>query len=169
MAVLSQGNSEGWAPSETDENTGIGNLGSCCPEMDLWEANRVSFALTPHPCETNEYFVCETDSCGGTYSKDRYAGSCDPDGCDLNPYRHGNTDFYGEGKTIDTKRKFTVVTQFHGSGSSLTSLKQYFIQDGKRFDVPESQLVEGGSDITEEFCGMSSSNFSYARLSSTDD
>lgn len=157
--VGGKGNSEGWAPSESDENTGIGNLGSCCPEMDLWEANRISFALTPHPCEQNQYYVCETDDCGGTYSPDRYAGECDPDGCDLNPFRHGNTDFYGEGKTIDTSRKFTVVTQFPGSGTSLTSLKQYFIQDGVRFDVPESQLVDGGAEITPEFCDASKALF----------
>jgi cellulose 1,4-beta-cellobiosidase len=127
--------------------------------MDLWEANSKSFALTPHPCGQNEYFVCETDDCGGTYSGDRYAGDCDPDGCDLNPFRHGNTDFYGPGGTIDTARKFTVVTQFHGSGTSLTSLKQYFIQDGKRFDVPESQHVEGGSEITPEFCDAAKTAF----------
>ena len=67
-----------------DENTGIGDMGACCAEMDLWEANSMSFALTPHPCETNEYFICETTNCGGTYSEERYSGSCDPDGCDLN-------------------------------------------------------------------------------------
>ncbi|RYP92308.1 hypothetical protein DL770_001621 [Monosporascus sp. CRB-9-2] len=146
------GNSEGWAPSDEDENTGIGRLGSCCAEMDLWEANRESFALTPHPCETSEYFICEAENCGGTYSDDRYAGQCDPDGCDLNPFRHGNTDFYGPGKTVDTSRKFTVVTQFHGSGANLESINQYFIQDGKRIDVPGSQYVEGGSVIDQEFC-----------------
>ncbi|RYP05147.1 hypothetical protein DL764_004001 [Monosporascus ibericus] len=146
------GNSEEWAPSDSDENTGIGKLGSCCAEMDLWEANRESFALTPHPCETSEYFICESNNCGGTYSENRYAGSCDPDGCDLNPFRHGNTDFYGPGKTVDTSRKFTVVTQFHGSGTNLDSISQYFIQDGRRIDIPGSQYVEGGSIIDQEFC-----------------
>lgn len=150
-----QANVEGWNPSETDENSGIGARGACCPEMDLWEANSMSFALTPHPCRTNEYFVCETTDCGGTYSEDRYAGDCDPDGCDLNPFRHGNTDFYGPGKTIDTKRKFTVVTQFNG-GSTLNSISQYFVQDGVRFDVPGSQYVDGGSEIDAEYCGKPS-------------
>lgn len=42
--------------------------------MDLWEANSVSFALTPHPCSENKYFVCEKDTCGGTYSEERYTG-----------------------------------------------------------------------------------------------
>lgn len=122
--------------------------------MDLWEANRESFALTPHPCETSGYVVCEDDTCGGTYSEERYNGQCDPDGCDLNPFRHLNTDFYGVGKTVDTSKKFTVVTQFHGSGATLNSINQYFIQDGVRIDVPESKHAEipGGTEINEEFC-----------------
>ncbi|KAK7937188.1 glycoside hydrolase family 7 protein [Apiospora aurea] len=153
------GNAEGWKPSPDDANSGVGAMGPCCAEMDLWEANSMSFALTPHPCEDSGYVVCENESCGGTYSEDRYAGQCDPDGCDLNPYRHGNTDFYGKGKTVDTSKKFTVVTQFHGSGSSLESISQYFIQDGARIDVPESKVVDGGSVIDEAFCDASKELF----------
>lgn len=150
--VGGKANNEGWVPSETDQSSGIGNNGACCAEMDLWEANSMSFALTPHPCQKDGYFVCQTSDCGGTYSEDRYSGSCDPDGCDLNPFRHGNTDFYGKGKTIDTSKKFTVVTQFHGSGTSLSSLSQYFIQDGKKIEVPGSKYVSGGSSIDAAFC-----------------
>lgn len=122
--------------------------------MDLWEANSMSYALTPHPCETEGYYICEGTNCGGTYSDDRYAGSCDPDGCDLNPFRHGNTDFYGPGGTVDTTKKFTVVTQFHGSGTSLESISQYFIQDGVKIEVPESKYVAPGNVIDDTFCGM---------------
>jgi len=32
-------------------------------------------------------------------------------GCDFNSYRMGDKEFYGEGKTVDTSSKFTVVTQ----------------------------------------------------------
>lgn len=71
------------------------------------ESNSHSFALTPHPCTDNNYHVCETDNCGGTYSDDRFAGNCDANGCDYNPYRMGVTDFYGKGKTVDTSKKFT--------------------------------------------------------------
>lgn len=124
--------------------------------MDLWEANRESFALTPHPCDADGYFVCTLEDCGGTYSPDRYAGLCDADGCDLNPFRQGNTDFYGVGKTIDTAQKFTVVTQFHGSGTALDTISQYFIQDGVRYEVPGSQHVANGQNITAEFCGKTS-------------
>ena len=48
--------------------------------MDIWEANKISAALTPHPCLNNEQHSCEGNDCGGTYSSDRYAGDCDPDG-----------------------------------------------------------------------------------------
>lgn len=71
------------------------------------ESNSHSFALTPHPCQNNNYHVCQDTGCGGTYSDDRFAGDCDPNGCDYNPYRMGNKDFYGKGKTVDTSQKFT--------------------------------------------------------------
>lgn len=154
-----KGNSKDWATG-TDPNSGVGELGACCAEMDLWEANSMSFALTPHPCAQSGYRVCTgTSECGGTYSEERYAGECDPDGCDLNPFRHGNTDFYGKGKTVDTSKKFTVVTQFHGSGTNLESISQYFIQNGKRIDVPGSKHVADGQTITKDFCDASKDLF----------
>lgn len=82
-------------------------MGACCAEIDVWESNSHSFALTPHPCTENTYHVCTEDDCGGTYSGDRFAGKCDANGCDYNPYRMGNQDFYGAGKTVDTSKKFT--------------------------------------------------------------
>ena len=74
-------------------------------------------------------------------------------------FRHGNTDFYGKGKTVDTSKKFTVVTQFHGSGSNLESISQYFIQDGKKIEVPGSKHVAGGSKIDAEFCDAAKDTF----------
>jgi cellulose 1,4-beta-cellobiosidase len=58
----------------------------------------------------NKYHDCETFGCGGTYSEDRFVGGCDANGCDYNPYRIGNTDFYGKGLTVDTSKKFTVLS-----------------------------------------------------------
>lgn len=62
-------------------------------------------ALTPHSCQPEGYSVCEDDTCGGTYSVDRYAGTCDANGCDFNPYRVGQREFFGRGKTVDTTKK----------------------------------------------------------------
>nr|P38676.1 RecName: Full=Exoglucanase 1; AltName: Full=1,4-beta-cellobiohydrolase 1; AltName: Full=Exocellobiohydrolase 1; Flags: Precursor [Neurospora crassa OR74A]CAA54815.1 cellulose 1,4-beta-cellobiosidase [Neurospora crassa] len=146
-------NVEGWTPSTNDAN-GIGDHGSCCSEMDIWEANKVSTAFTPHPCTTIEQHMCEGDSCGGTYSDDRYGVLCDADGCDFNSYRMGNTTFYGEGKTVDTSSKFTVVTQFiKDSAGDLAEIKAFYVQNGKVIENSQSN-VDGvsGNSITQSFC-----------------
>ncbi|PQE13871.1 putative 14-beta-D-glucan cellobiohydrolase B protein [Rutstroemia sp. NJR-2017a BBW] len=106
-----QANVEGWTPASNNANTGVGGKGSCCAEMDIWEANSISTAVTPHSCDTVTPTVCSGDACGGTYSSSRYAGTCDPDGCDFNSYRQGNKTFYGPGMTVNTNSVFTVVTQ----------------------------------------------------------
>jgi cellulose 1,4-beta-cellobiosidase len=75
-------NSDGWTPSENDKNAGSGKLGACCPEMDIWEANSIASAYTPHPCSKNGLYACEGTDCGD--GDDRYSSVCDKDGCDLN-------------------------------------------------------------------------------------
>lgn len=122
--------------------------------MDLWEANSMGMAYTPHPCQTSAQHICQGDACGGTYSAERYGGDCDPDGCDWNPYRMGNKDFYGKGLTVDTSKKFTIVTQFTGSGSSLSEIKQYYVQGGTKFYQQNSTWpsLTGYSTITDAFC-----------------
>lgn len=149
-------NVEGWTPSSNDANAGVGNMGTCCAEMDIWEANSISAAFTPHPCQTSAQHVCSGDSCGGTYSSDRYAGDCDPDGCDFNSYRQGNTSFYGPGTSnvIDTTKPITVVTQFlTGSSGQLSEIKRFYVQNGKT--IPNSQsTISGvsGNSITSAYC-----------------
>ncbi|KAH8887622.1 cellulose 1,4-beta-cellobiosidase [Thozetella sp. PMI_491] len=146
-------NTEGWKPSSNDQNAGVGGMGSCCAEMDIWEANSISTAFTPHPCQNAAQHMCKGDDCGGTYSSTRFAGDCDPDGCDFNPYRMGVKDFYGVGKTVDTSKKFTIVTQFKGSGSTLTEIRQLFVQDGKKIDMPNAKWPGiTGNSVTPEFC-----------------
>ncbi|KAL4998261.1 putative 1,4-beta-D-glucan cellobiohydrolase A [Aspergillus recurvatus] len=153
-------NVEGWEPSDSDSNAGVGGMGTCCPEMDIWEANSISAAYTPHPCDSVEQTMCEGDACGGTYSDDRYAGTCDPDGCDFNSYRMGNTSFYGPGGIVDTSSKFTVVTQFIADGGSLSEIKRFYVQNGEVIPNSESNIsgVEGNS-ITSEFCTAQKSAF----------
>lgn len=31
-----EANYDGWVPSETDANAGVGALGACCAEIDVW-------------------------------------------------------------------------------------------------------------------------------------
>ncbi|KAJ5227633.1 uncharacterized protein N7469_007639 [Penicillium citrinum] len=150
-------NVEGWEPSDNDANSGVGNYGSCCAEMDIWEANSISTAFTPHPCDTPTQTKCEKDTCGGTYSSDRYSGTCDPDGCDFNPYRMGDTSFYGPGKTVDTKSPFTVVTQFitdtGTSSGTLTEIKRLYVQNGNVISQSNSKVSGvSGNSITSDFC-----------------
>lgn len=38
--------------SDVDINSGHGHYGSCCVELDIWEANSVASAFTLHPCKT---------------------------------------------------------------------------------------------------------------------
>ncbi|KAH8180266.1 glycosyl hydrolase family 7 domain-containing protein [Sarocladium implicatum] len=147
--VGGKANVDGWKPSSNDANAGVGKYGACCAEIDIWESNAHSFAFTPHPCENNNYHVCQDKTCGGTYSDDRFAGLCDANGCDYNPYRMGNTNFYGKGLTVDTSKKFTVVTQFTSQ-----KLTQFLVQGGKKFEIPAPTYdgISDTSDITAEFC-----------------
>merc|ERR1711939_1130312 len=47
--VNGKANSEGWTPNTADpyNNSGEGNMGACCAEMDIWEANMVAATSTP--------------------------------------------------------------------------------------------------------------------------
>ncbi|KAI1319666.1 glycoside hydrolase [Xylariaceae sp. FL0255] len=152
--INGQANCASWTPSTNDANAGVGGMGSCCSEMDIWEANSISTAFTPHPCTTVGQEMCEADACGGTYSSNRYAGECDPDGCDFNSYRQGVTDFYGLGMTVDTKSKFTVVTQFiTGSDGNLESINRFYVQDGKVIPNSDSTIAgTSGNNINADYC-----------------
>ena len=51
--INGEANSEGWTGSDNDPNAGTGTYGSCCSEMDIWEANSQAAAYTPHVCTTD--------------------------------------------------------------------------------------------------------------------
>ncbi|SPO04265.1 probable cellulose 1,4-beta-cellobiosidase [Cephalotrichum gorgonifer] len=159
--IAGRANVEGWNAVEGDANSGVGNMGTCCAEMDVWEANKISTAFTPHPCTTNEPHTCTGNSCGGTYSNDRYGGTCDPDGCDFNAWRQGDETFYGPGATVDTNKKMTVVTQWHtNAAGDLTDIKRIYVQDGVVIENAES-LIPGvaGNLINEEYCTVQKAAF----------
>jgi cellulose 1,4-beta-cellobiosidase len=101
--------------------------------------------------------MCEGDNCGGTYSSSRYAGTCDPDGCDFNSYRMGNETFFGPGKTVDTNSKMTVVTQFITSdgtdSGTLSEIKRIYVQNGKVIANSASDVSGvSGNSLTTDFC-----------------
>ena len=80
------------------------SMGICCVEMDIWEANKRATAYTPHPCSTVGPERCYGNiECGYGENGERWKGLCDKDGCDLNTYRMGATDFYGPGKGYEAR------------------------------------------------------------------
>jgi cellulose 1,4-beta-cellobiosidase len=90
----------------------------CATEIDLIEANSEAMAWTLHPCNNN---------------------NCDKSGADANSYRQGFKDFFGPGKIIDTKRPFTVITQF--IGDPLKEVKRLYKQNGKLIEHPGGSLT----------------------------
>ncbi|ESZ96488.1 hypothetical protein SBOR_3110 [Sclerotinia borealis F-4128] len=144
-------NNVGWVADSNSANSGTGNIGSCCSEFDVWEANSMSQALTPHICTVDEQTSCTGDDCAAN------TGVCDADGCDFNPFRLGNTTFYGSGMTIDTTKEFTVVTQFitddGTSTGTLTEIKRFYVQDDVVYEQPSSDVSGvSGNSITDDFC-----------------
>ena len=138
--INGEANVEGWGG--TDASSGAGSFGTCCAEMDLWEANLDAAAYTPHPCSVKGQTRCSGADCGN--GDDRYSGVCDKDGCDFNSMRMGVADFYGTGMTVDTSKPITVVTQFlttDGTDSgALKQINRFYVQGGKVIPNSEGKL-----------------------------
>ena len=134
--------------------------------MDIWEANNNAAAVTPHPCTVGAQSRCDStanDACGTT---SRYNSVCDPDGCDFNSFRMGNTSFYGAGKTVDTTKKFTVVTQFITNDGTATGtlkeIRRIYVQGGKVIQNSKVNIagMTAGNSITDSFCSAQKTAFS---------
>ena len=100
-----------------DANNGNG---SWCPEMDLMEANKYSFATTPHKCDA------PNDK--GFYS------NCDRNGIGENVVEQLAWNGYGPGSqyTIDTTQPFHVkVTLGKDGGNNFNSVETVLSQNGK--------------------------------------
>ncbi|KAK3361940.1 family 7 glycosyl hydrolase [Lasiosphaeria ovina] len=151
--VGGKANSDGWVPSETDPSSCAGKYGACCPEFAVWNSNAHSFSMSSHPCPQSDYHVCEGLLCNASARApdEPSSGQCDPRGCSYNPFRMGNQGFYGQGKAVDTARKFTVVTRFEDARVS-----QFFVQDGKTIAVPPPTWVglPRESGLTAETCAQ---------------
>ncbi|KAG8628463.1 hypothetical protein KVT40_004336 [Elsinoe batatas] len=155
--INGEANVGGWTGSATDPQSGTGNYGSCCGEMDIWEANSISNAYTPHPCKAIGQVRCTSDQdCGG--GNYRYDGQCDRDGCDFNPYRMGNTSFYGPSKILNTQQKMTVVTQFittDGTNTgALKEIRRIYVQNGKVYQNSKVNIqgLAGTNSLTDDTC-----------------
>merc|ERR1712203_489556 len=149
--INGEANVEDWKPSETDPNAGTGKYGTCCTEIDIWEANSISSAYTMHACSTEGQTRCD--------GPDRFKGLCDKNGCDIQSYRLGNKKFFGPGSQfeIDSTKPITVTTQFITNDGTdqgkLVEVKQFYTQNGKTIEHP-SYTVNGNQhdSITDDFC-----------------
>lgn len=130
-------------------------LGSCCNEMDLWEANSMATAYTPHPCNVSGIYGCTGSLCGSS-------GVCEKSGCGWNSYQQGNTSFYGPGLTVDTTKPFTVTTQFITDDGTttgkLTEIRRYYTQNGVLIPNAVSTKYPGLNYIDDTFCTAADSH-----------
>jgi len=155
-------NVAGWTPSTSDPNSGTGNMGTCCNEMDIWEANSISAAFTPHSCTVQGQTECTGTDCSAAGST---GGLCDQAGCDFKSFRMGNTSFYGPGLTVNTNSKFTVVTQFltnnNSTSGTLTGINRIYVQNGKVIQNSLSNIagVTPTGEITDAFCNQQKTAF----------
>jgi len=153
-----------WIPQDNDENAGLGKFGTCCTELDMWEANSISTAYTMHSCSVTEQTQCEGKDCGDnagavTPESHRFEGVCDKNGCDFATTRMGDRDFYGPGSEfkLDTRKPMTVVTQFHTEDGTdegkVNEIRRVYYQDGKKIEQPSFDLLGNKHDsITQQFC-----------------
>jgi len=154
-----------WTPNPKDKNAGTGKYGACCTEMDIWEANRISTAFTPHACTGTGHTRCEGKDCGdgnpsmGPDPGHRFDGLCDKNGCDMQTFRMGEKKFFGPGSgfTVDSSKPMTVVTQFitkDGTDTgALTEIRRFYVQNGKA--IPTPKVTVGGKQfdsVSDEYC-----------------
>ncbi|KAI0674559.1 cellobiohydrolaseI [Trametes maxima] len=154
--INGEANIQGWEGSPTDPNAGSGQFGTCCNEMDVWEANMNGAAFTPHVCSVQSQTRCEGTECGD--GDERYDGICDKDGCDFNSFRMGDQTFLGPGKTVNTNQKFTVVTQFltnnNQTSGTLSEIRRLYVQNGQVIANSKTNIpgLDTFDSITDEFC-----------------
>ncbi|KAK1216979.1 hypothetical protein PQX77_020383 [Marasmius sp. AFHP31] len=158
-------NVEGWEPSDNDQNAGKGDMGACCNEMDIWEANNNAAAYTPHVCRgtSQGQTACTGNDCGD--GDNRYGGICDKDGCDFNSFRMGDKSFLGPGMTVDTNSKITVVTQFvtdnNSTSGTLTEIRRVYVQNGQVIQNSKTNIpgMDSFDSITDDFCNAQKQAF----------
>jgi len=123
--------------------------GSCCNELDIWEANARATHLAPHPCNVTGLVECEGEECA-------FDGICDKNGCGYNPHAVGNPDYYGYDMVVDTSRPFTVVTQFPSDAEgNLIEYRRFYIQDGKKIEnapINDGSGHDGEDSMTDPYC-----------------
>lgn len=162
--ISGEANVLNWTPNPNDKNSGTGKYGTCCSEMDIWEANSMATAYTAHDCNTTGLYRCEGTACGDIETNERYQGVCDKDGCDFNSFRLGDKSFFGKGLKVDSSRPFSVITQFVTSDNTdagtLVEIRRLWKQNGQV--IPNSVVKVGGLEfdsLSDSFCAAEENYF----------
>eukprot|EP00664_Eupelagonemidae_sp_cell27_P000528 gene528-6335_t len=126
--------------------------------MDLFEANTGAQQYTTHACvDACGSYTANVSQCKGVQGTP--SSVCDQSGCGLNPFRYGpgttydaefnNDKWYGKGAgfALDSSSPFTVVTQFHTAAGALTNITRFYMQKGKRVDLPTLYPA-----LTKDYC-----------------
>jgi cellulase len=158
--VVSQAFPRSFSRSRTNPlpKANLDSKGACCNEMDIWEANAISNAFTPHTCNQTGVYECTGDLCGSQ-------GVCDKSGCGYNTYALGNKQYYGRNGTVDTNKVFTVVTQFltdtGDASGKLKEIRRLYVQGGKVIQnaAVATTGIPAGDSITEAHCNVTAKAF----------
>lgn len=132
--------------------------------MDVWEANSMGAAVTPHVCSVQGQTRCSGTDCGND-ADDRYEAICDKDGCDFNSFRMGDQSFLGPGLTVDTTQVITVVTQFLTSDNTttgdLSEIRRLYVQNGQVIQNSQTNIpgMDTFDSITDDFCNAQKTAF----------
>jgi cellulose 1,4-beta-cellobiosidase len=115
--------------------------GAGCPSFNLQDGNSRSMVFRAEPCEHLGW------------SK---TGECASPGCGFNAYKFGLHDFWS--RTLNTRSKVTIVTQFVTAGPTLTEIRRIYIQGGRVFRNPTVKVSETHefSAISDAFCQATS-------------
>ncbi|KAL2264859.1 hypothetical protein VTJ83DRAFT_7369 [Remersonia thermophila] len=131
----------------------VGNeYGSCCSEVDVWQANAVSTGFTAHPCEIAGQRRCK----GGKECSE----ACGPEACSFDPFRLGHRGFYGPGAryAVDSTRRLTVVTQFvKGTDGGLAEIRRFYVQNGRV--IPNVDIAGGSNGSSSNKASAAGSGF----------
>lgn len=127
----------------------------------------MSEAYTVHNCDNEGLYRCEGEDCG----ENGAISVCDRPGCDNNPFRVGNQDFFGPSSSheVDTSHPFTVVTQFLTDGNSdkgdLVEIKRFFVQNGKTIENPSSKYdPELHNSLSDDYCANQNLAFKESNI-----
>ncbi|GMF18639.1 unnamed protein product [Phytophthora lilii] len=122
-----------------------GTYGSCCTEMDIWEANSMATHIATHPCSTKGQERCLADEDCGATDATKYTGWCDKPGCSLG-LSNGQQEFLMHDNTDE---------------GELVEIHRLYKQDDRVVGNPASTwpALNGTYSVTESMCNTSKAYF----------